>query len=185
MRSEPKHKKEHLLQTNHFLPSQKFSTTLKSKALDDEHKHLLPGCCTLCQYTLLQLITKWHNWISQRLQPSTKTEAYRHHEVGWDLQRWVKSNLPGSKQGHPNQVVQDPISVRFLVSPKRPHKLSEQLFQCPATLTVCFLMLRISCFNLCPLPLVQSLCTTEKSMELPSCVYKHRSDPIWGIFSTG
>jgi len=88
--------------------------------------------------------------------------------VGRDL--WGSSSpTPLLKQGHLQQAAQD------LVQADREGDSTTSLgslFQCSVTLRgkKFFLMFRwnLLCFSLCPLPLVLSLGTTEKSLALSS-----------------
>jgi len=95
-------------------------------------------------------------------------EYHRSAGVGMDLWR---SSGPTSltKQGHLEQAAQDVIQAGFenLREGDSAAPLSN-LFQCSVTLRgkKFFLMFRRNflCFSLCPLPLVLSLGTTEKSL---------------------
>jgi len=88
--------------------------------------------------------------------------------VGRDL--WESSSpTPLPNQGHLQQAAQDLVQVGFeYLQRRRIHNLPGSLFQCSVTLRgkKFFLMFRRNflCFSLCPLPLVLSLGTTEKSL---------------------
>jgi len=89
-------------------------------------------------------------------------------EVGRDL--WGSSSpTPLLKQGLLQQAAQDHIQVGFeYLQRRRIHNPSVLPVQCSVTLKVkkFFLVFRWNflCFSLCPLPLVLSLGTTEKSL---------------------
>ena len=99
-----------------------------------------------------------------------ESQNHRTVEVGRDLQ-WSSDPTPLLKQGHLQPLAQDQFQMVFeYLQPWRLHKLSGQpvpVLGHPHS-KMCFLMFRqsLSCFSLCPLPLVLSLHTTEKNLAL-------------------
>jgi len=102
----------------------------------------------------------------------TESQNHRMVEVGRDL-CGSSSPTPLPKQGHLQQAAQDRIQVVVNISREGDSTTSlGSLFQSSVTLRVkkFFLMFRWNflCFSLCPLPLVLSLGTTEKSLATSS-----------------
>jgi len=106
---------------------------------------------------------------------------HRMAEFGRDLWRW-SGPISLLKQGHPELVAQDHVQRAFEYSPGDSTNSLGNLCQCSVTfmLTKYFLKFRANClcFSVCPLPLVLSLGTTEKSLA-PSCLH-----PLFRYFYT-
>jgi len=111
--------------------------------------------------------------LTQRATPCphfriTESQNYRMVRVGRDL---CESSSPTllPKQAHLQQALEDLVQAVLNISRERDSTASlGSLFHCPVTLRGkrFFLMFRRNflCLSLCPLPLVLSLGTTEKSL---------------------
>jgi len=136
---------------------------LKFQCQERIGNYIYTGCET---FLLLEFVHREMKYLS--LHRITESQNHRMLRVGGDLCR-SSGPTPLPKQGHLQQAAQD--LVRWVLNISREGESTTSLgslFQGSVTVRekLFFLMFRQNflCFNLCPLPLVLSLGTTEKSL---------------------